>query len=277
MDADSYKKYYPEFPDELKELGDLYNQFNDETDDILLAFNEYLKIFPIINYWRIEVFYSWDICRQSLVCATAVFEDNLRNIDLNDISKERIYNENIVEYYLDNVTYRVFSILEKIGQMVNVLMELGYKEHEVSYLEVKNKLIEIYPDHHITGIFTLLENGDSNNKKLRKYRNSITHRRDPKQQFFQLKNMKLSWEHGEGNEDFNQIIVNRSFLRKPELTIEELLKVITSFYHRLTDYIKYLFLVTLPEIIKRYEDEVEFYQSQIPEELKKELNINSKE
>lgn len=251
------EKYEEFFPDLLFEPANVYNKFEESfnnEDSILLFLNQHLKLFPIINSWRKELFFQWDVCRQSLICASALVKEFCVKYKEVDISNERIHNETLAEYYLDNISYRIFSILDKIGHPLNSALNLNFSVREVSYFKIKNRIKNDWPE--INKLFLEFENTDTVLTEFKEYRNSITHRNHLLQPEYELDDIEL--DLGEGNENGlnGKLLVNIPEKINPKISIIQLYETVEKTYNRLTSFLEKIFLVLLKEIKERYSNEV---------------------
>lgn len=253
-------KYEKSYPDLLSEIADEYNDFREKfknNDEILLSLNQHLKLFPIVNSWRLELFYQWDVCRLSLICTSAIVKEYSVKYKKNDISTERITNDFLIEYYLDNISFRVFSILDKIGHPLNLMLNLNLPSRKVSYFNIKNIISNDWPE--INKLFLEFENSDEILSKFKEYRNSLTHRNHLLQPKYELSDVEF--DLGENNENGlnGKFKLNMPEMSLPEFNIIELYETTEEIYNRLTIFLEKLFLFLLNEIKKRYNDGVEFH------------------
>ncbi|MUL29476.1 Cthe_2314 family HEPN domain-containing protein [Priestia megaterium] len=268
VDEKSYEKHSDKFLDTLAEVAEVYNRFEKDTNEqneYLLYFNEHLKVFPIIDYWRKEIFYIWDVCRESLICCEAINEEFIRNLTDTNSIHEKVYFHRTLEYYMENITYRMFPLLEKIAQMVNQLMSLNIKEKDVSFYKVKEAMINKYTNHTLTSLFKAFESKGEGNKALREYRHALTHRRDPLQPYYKLKDYEAQGLE-DGETELSILKINVAVQMEAERDPQEMLSIIKTFYFNLTDFVEKLFLGSLEELIKRYEDEVDYSENQLSHE-----------
>lgn len=258
VSEDLVEKYEKFFPDLLSESATLYNEFEESfsgNDIMLLNLNQHLKFFPIINNWRQELFFQWDVCRQSLICASAIVKEYCINYKEDDVSVERIYNEYLVEYYLDNISYRVFSILDKTGHPLNLLLNLNLASRNVSYFNIRNIVTRDWPE--INTIFLEFEKDDEILSEFKEYRHSLTHRSHLLQPKFELGDIEIDLGGNIENGLNGKLRVNMPERSEPEFSITELYETIEEIYNRLTVLLEKLFLFLLNEIKKRYNEEVE--------------------
>jgi hypothetical protein len=252
-----YEKFYP---DSLSEVAGEFSEFKESfkgNDEILLTFNEHLKLFSIVNSWRLELFFQWDVCRLSLINASAIVKEYCVNYKENDVSVERITNDFLAEYYLDNISFRVFSLLDKIGHPLNLMLNLNLPPRKVTYFNIKNNIANDWPE--INKLFLEFENSDEILSDFKEYRNSLTHRNHLLQPKYELNDVEI--DLGENNENGlnGKLKVNMLEMSKPEFSIIELYETTEEIYNRLTIFLEKLFLFLLNEIKKRYSDEVKFH------------------
>lgn len=257
IDEEKYEKYDSFFPDELANIADNFNDFENETDEILLFFNQYLKFFPVINKWRIDVFNCWDICRRSLVCASQVYKEELEGIftQIDIYTKERIYYESIVEYYIENVVYRIFSILEKTSHPANILLNLNFNERKVSFNSVLNVLEKNHVDKTITKLFQKIDDRISKSKVL-EVRHSYIHRNDPMNPSYEIQEIEINMKESCFPND--RLVINTAIEKDPLILSIDLLYVeVLEIYKELTVFVKGSFDYYLNYIVEQYEKERE--------------------
>ncbi|WP_458411886.1 Cthe_2314 family HEPN domain-containing protein [Schinkia sp. CFF1] len=271
VDKKLYDKYKDEFPDLLDKAAAAYREFDnsfEEDERIILILNEHLKLFPIIDHWKTELFYQWDVCRHSLICATAIINEYCKKFKEDDYSDERGYYEHLAEYYLDNISYRAFSILEKIGHPLNILLSLDLPYRKISFFTVKTKLSNGYPEHLINKIFQELESDEGVSIEFKEYRHSLTHRDHLLQPTYGLEVVELEMGEDNGNGINGTALVNISTAKAPRLNIITLHEMVTEFYGKLTVFLEDFFIACLKELIERHKKEVDFYKQDVEESLK---------
>lgn len=258
------EKYEELFPDLLLDSANVYNEFEENFNDddaIMLYLNQHLKLFPIINSWRKELFFQWDICRQSLVCASALVKEYCVNFKEDDVSLERMQAEFLAEYYLDNISYRVFSILDKIGHPLNSVLNLNFSAREVSYFKVKNRIKNDWTE--IYKLFLEFENNDRVLSEFKEYRNSLTHRNHLLQPNYELEDIEI--DLGEDNENGlnGKVLINMPERISQKINVIQLYETVETTYNRLTIFLEKIFLVLLEEIKKSYINEVNEHLKEI--------------
>ncbi len=252
-----YKKYEKNYTDELKNIAESYNQVEQNYEEILFLLNQYLKLFPLLNSWRIEVCYQWDVCRISMICAISTFERRVkRRFKTNDYSEKRLWYERIVEYYTENVILRSFSILEKLSHSINLLYNLELKERDTSFANVRNKLKEKYPSEIITKKIIQFESNDKVLKIIRETRHAITHREDPLGYIIKFEDIEVDspFKVPESNTK-NTIKATIPIADPPELNVESFVYITNDFYRILTTFLNDTLKIILEELMKRYENE----------------------
>jgi hypothetical protein len=190
-----------------------------------------------------------------MVCATAIYEEKIKDkYKTNRQTKERIYYSNISEYYLENTLVRLFSIIEKLSHAINLVLNLGFKERDVSFARIRDKLINIYPKHRITTFIEIFESSERTQNILRETRNAMTHRKDPLGSSYSFS--EVLFEVPEGFNEQGHISAIIPIFETPKLTLEELYNVVHEYYEVSTTLIKFVFLQLLLEISEKYDNEI---------------------
>ena len=78
VSEEHYIKYQLQYPDELLSTSQIYNSFKNMHEEVFFYLNEHLKLFPLLDSWRIEICYIWDVCRMSMICATTLYEEDVK-------------------------------------------------------------------------------------------------------------------------------------------------------------------------------------------------------
>ncbi|GEM_PF-2954140 len=264
VDETAYLKFKRKrkFQDNLLDVAKLYNKFGKSYDSIMFTLNEHLKYFSLLDSWRREICFSWDTCRQSLICATATYEEKIKNkYQTKRQTKERIYYTNITEYYLENTLYRLFSILDKLSHALNLVLNLGFKERDVSFPRVRDKLINTYPQHRIIPIIEMFESRESLHKILRETRNAMTHREGPLDSSLSFEQVTFEVPEGFNEEGYVSAVI--PILNKPKLTLEELYEVVHEYYEISTRLINFTLMLLLLEISEKYEKELMIFRDTV--------------
>lgn len=269
VDMEEYIKYQHKYPDVLGKVAEAYNKYEEAHPPIFLALNQHLKIFPVLNSWRIEICYIWDFCRMSMICAYTIYKGEFydkfkvvpgKKLD-REIDGEMIFELQKFEYYLENVIYRTFSILEKYAHGVNLLLDLGLTEREISYARVKSKLYNEHGSHELTRAIKRFEKNEEVLKIIRETRNALTHRQDPLNPSFVNEDLEIDLEE-KLPERPEKIIANIYAQKDPFLNTDKFFKTTDTFYHVLTKFIEHSLLEILRVLNDRFQEEQDFYRDQ---------------
>jgi hypothetical protein len=99
----------------------------------------------------------------------------------------------LFRYYCENAIYRIFSLIEKIGQLVNDRCQLGMEIKEISF----NKTLKLLCDkkfHSLYNILSALKNNAHLKDLQESYRHPKTHRREPYLKEFKNYRMQMTKE-----------------------------------------------------------------------------------
>ena len=256
-----YVKYHHLYPDELKEIAETYNKIETYLDnDIFMSMNQHLRLFPLLNSWRVEICYAWDLCRRSMVCSTSTFEERIKHkFKSNRITENRVMQEGLVEYYLENAMYRLFAALDKCAYVVNILFSLHIQERRISFISANSILSEQYASHSIAQLFITFSNGQALNR-AREIRNGITHRMHPAAPSYYLDEIIIDLTGSpKADPRMKSIKFIAPIRSEPSLTIRDFVDLAKSFYDAVTIFLNNLFTMVIDELqLRLNQEELEF-------------------
>lgn len=261
VDEKDYIKHQDRYQDDLYEVSSIYNDYEDNTEEIFLALNQHLKHFPLLNSWRIEICYIWDICRMSMICAVSVYEEHYKNkLSQDDITDEYVHYSRTIEYYIENVIYRSFSILEKLAHGINHIINLGLPERAVSFAKIRQLLLEQKPNDLITGIIKKFEEDNDIYMSIREIRNAITHRKDPLAPVYSYDDIEVEIENAVP-EGPNKIKANILIQEESTITVDTLVESTIKYYPVFTELIDRTLRALLQTLDERFIEEQKYYQN----------------
>ena len=273
VDLKDFESYTTQFPDVLDSIAKRYSDFEKHYPTILFALNQHLKWFPVLNEWRITICWQWDACRISMICATATYRKHVEHQATGDTQNEDTATATLrVQYYLENVIFRGFAVLEKLSHMVAILFQVGIQQRDVSFARVRSKLNDQYPHHPITHAYQDFENASSS--LIRELRNALTHRDDPLGQTWQMKDMEIAVKDmpadvvvdvSEPSErritnDNDKLTVTVPIANNPILSVNQFFIETTAFYQNLTRLLENVLPLVLDELLMRLSKEEEEYK-----------------
>ena len=170
------------FPKKSEVINKKLSQTVDKKEafvDEIFWFDDFVKV----HNWTLVCLDMLRQIRFGLAYAICYYDFKLSPL----IQPEQFINSNdrfVFYYFIDNCVYRISTVLDRVGQLFNELSGLGLEEKEVSFscvVDLLNKDEKIQHANLVKRINRRI-NGSrwTNIKELKEYRNSFTHRMEPK-------------------------------------------------------------------------------------------------
>ena len=177
------------------------NRLNIDHKSALINFLKNKNINSAINE---ENIYWWNNCLNNRI--GKLNETYIYVITHYERSDNKLTEKLLFDYYAEIFYYYFYSVRDIIGQLINVLFEIGLKEHEVF---IKKSFIEKISNERLRKSFEEFANSTSSSYK--KFRNGFNHRFTPNLKDNRVNNISNEKDENQNNISYTKGISQTEF------------------------------------------------------------------